>query len=165
MGKDVYHYLPKPPSRARDQAEFIRISFDSLVNYVPSIRKICDVNLFQKIKIKRSLKGSVHSSSVVPNSAKAEAMHGPTDEQIKKLWFVYIIECPCNKKEQAQMGVVAHVFNPSTQEAKTGESLSLRQAYSTKLVPRQSEWLHKETFSLNPPPSQKWGECEKWDSP
>lgn len=53
MGKDVYHYLPKPPSRARDQAEFIRISFDSLVNYVPSIRKICDVNLFQKIKIKK----------------------------------------------------------------------------------------------------------------
>jgi hypothetical protein len=40
--------------------------------------------------------------------------------------------------------VISHAFNPSTQEAKAGGYLSLRPAWSTKLVPRQAE-LHRKT--------------------
>jgi hypothetical protein len=41
---------------------------------------------------------------------------------------------------------VAHTFNPSTQEAKAGEFLSSRPAWSTKWVPGQPG-LHRETLS------------------
>ena len=57
------------------------------------------------------------------------------------------------KKYQLQMhfknlrpGVVAHIFNPSTQEAESGEFLSSRPAWSTEGVPGQPE-LHRETLS------------------
>jgi hypothetical protein len=42
--------------------------------------------------------------------------------------------------------VVAHAFNPSTQEAEAGRSMSLRPAWSTELVPGQPG-LHRETLS------------------
>jgi hypothetical protein len=35
-------------------------------------------------------------------------------------------------KEYSQLGVVAHVFNPSTQETEAGRFLSLRPAWSTE---------------------------------
>ena len=41
---------------------------------------------------------------------------------------------------------MAHAFNPSTQEAKAGGSLSLRPVSSTMWVPAQSG-LHRETLS------------------
>jgi hypothetical protein len=37
-----------------------------------------------------------------------------------------------NKKKKKQLGIVAHVFNPSTWEAEVGGFLSLRLAWSTK---------------------------------
>jgi hypothetical protein len=42
--------------------------------------------------------------------------------------------------------MVAHAFNPSTQEAEAGGFLSLRPAWSTKWVPGQSG-LYRETLS------------------
>jgi major histocompatibility complex class I len=44
--------------------------------------------------------------------------------------------------------VVAHTFNPSTQEAEAGRFLSSRPAWSTESVPEQPE-LHRETLSQN----------------
>jgi hypothetical protein len=44
-----------------------------------------------------------------------------------------------------QPGVVAHAFNPSTQEAESGGFLSSRPAWSTKWVPGQPG-LHRETL-------------------
>ena len=41
---------------------------------------------------------------------------------------------------------MVHAFNPSTQEAEAGGFLSLRPAWSTKLVPGQPG-LHRETLS------------------
>ena len=43
--------------------------------------------------------------------------------------------------------VVAHAFNPSTQEAEAGGSLSSRPAWSTEQVPGQSGLLHRENLS------------------
>jgi hypothetical protein len=46
--------------------------------------------------------------------------------------------------------MVAHAFNPGTQEAEAGGFLSLRPAWSTKWVPGQPG-LHRETlFQKNP---------------
>jgi hypothetical protein len=42
--------------------------------------------------------------------------------------------------------VVAHAFNPSTQEAEAGGFLSSRPAWSTELVPGQPG-LYRETLS------------------
>ena len=44
------------------------------------------------------------------------------------------------------MVVVAHTFNPSTQEAEEGGSLSSRPAWSTERIPGQSG-LQRETLS------------------
>jgi hypothetical protein len=46
-------------------------------------------------------------------------------------------------KTSPVLGVVAHVFNPSTSEAEAGEFLSSRPAWSTEWVPG----LHRETLS------------------
>jgi hypothetical protein len=54
------------------------------------------------------------------------------------------------KKKCSAPGVVAHAFNPSTQEAEAGGFLSSRPAWSTKWVPGQPE-LYRETLSLPPP--------------
>jgi hypothetical protein len=40
------------------------------------------------------------------------------------------------KKVLAESGVVAHVFNPGTQEIEAGRSQDSRPAWSTELVPR-----------------------------
>jgi hypothetical protein len=50
-------------------------------------------------------------------------------------------------KNSLSWAVVAHSFNPSTREAKTGESLSSRPAWSTEWVPGQPR-LHREALSL-----------------
>ena len=44
------------------------------------------------------------------------------------------------------LGVVAHAYNPSTQEAKAGGFLSSRPAWSTESVPGQPG-LYRETLS------------------
>ena len=49
-------------------------------------------------------------------------------------------------KINGQAVVVAHTFNPITQEAEAGGSLSLRPAWSMELVPEQPE-LYRETLS------------------
>jgi hypothetical protein len=50
-------------------------------------------------------------------------------------------------------GVVAHALTPSTEEAEAGRFLSLRSAWSTKQVPKQSG-LHREILS--------WGWVWRW---
>jgi hypothetical protein len=57
--------------------------------------------------------------------------------------FKYIFEWHKNKTRQ---GVLAHAFNPSTQEAEAGGFLSSRPAWSTKWVPGQPG-LYRETLS------------------
>jgi hypothetical protein len=47
---------------------------------------------------------------------------------------------------QIEPGMVAHTFNPSTQEAEAGGFLSSRPAWSTEWVPGQPG-LHRETLS------------------
>jgi len=42
--------------------------------------------------------------------------------------------------------MVTHAFNPSTREAKSGGSLSMRLDWSTELFPGQPE-LHRDTLS------------------
>jgi hypothetical protein len=54
-------------------------------------------------------------------------------------------------------GVVAHAFNPSTQEAEAGGFLSSRPAWSTKWVPGQPG-LHRETPSRK---TKKWKKKKK----
>jgi hypothetical protein len=49
-------------------------------------------------------------------------------------------------KTNSDWVLVAHAFNPSTQEAEPGGSLSLGSAWSTELVPGHSE-LCRETLS------------------
>jgi hypothetical protein len=55
------------------------------------------------------------------------------------LVYIYI------KNESFSQTVVAHAFNPSTQEAEAGGSLSLRPAWFTEQVPGQP-WLPRETL-------------------
>jgi hypothetical protein len=45
-----------------------------------------------------------------------------------------------------KLGMVAHIFNPSTREAEAGGFLSSRPAWSTNRVPGQPG-LHRETLS------------------
>jgi hypothetical protein len=52
----------------------------------------------------------------------------------------------CIKKGDEKLDMVAHAFNPSTQEAETGGFLSSRTAWSTKWVTGQPE-LYRETLS------------------
>ena len=49
-------------------------------------------------------------------------------------------------RERGEPDVVAQAFNPSTQEAEAGGSLSSRSAWSSERVPGQPG-LHKETLS------------------
>ena len=53
-----------------------------------------------------------------------------------------------NEKPSTSWAVVAHTFNPSTQEAEADRSLSSRPAWSTETVLGQSV-LHRETISQN----------------
>jgi hypothetical protein len=50
------------------------------------------------------------------------------------------------KKNSVVLGMVAHAFNPSTQEAEAGGFLSSRAAWSTEWVPGQPG-LYRETLS------------------
>jgi hypothetical protein len=50
--------------------------------------------------------------------------------------------------QMAELGVVAHAFNPSTGEAEAGRFLSSRPAWSTEWVPGQPG-LYRETLSQN----------------
>ena len=54
---------------------------------------------------------------------------------------------PFRVKHLSELGVVAHTFNPSTQEAEAeaGGFLSLRSTWSTKRVPGHPG-LHRETL-------------------
>jgi hypothetical protein len=49
--------------------------------------------------------------------------------EISKIQFTNYMKL---KKEEDQLGVVVHAFNPSTQEAEAGGFLSSRPAWSTK---------------------------------
>jgi hypothetical protein len=53
-----------------------------------------------------------------------------------------LFEQPCRgvlrKKQKEKINRVAHTFNPSTQEAEAGGSLSSRPAWSIEQVPGQS---------------------------
>jgi hypothetical protein len=57
--------------------------------------------------------------------------------------------------------VVAHAFNPSTQEAEASGFLILRPAWSTEQVPGQPE-LHRETLSWKTK-NANWGSYDKSD--
>jgi hypothetical protein len=50
------------------------------------------------------------------------------------------------KKIGGELGMVAHIFNASTQEAKAGRFLSSRPAWFTEQAPGQSG-LHREILS------------------
>jgi hypothetical protein len=49
------------------------------------------------------------------------------------------------KQQQQSQDVMAHAFNPSTQETEAGGLLSLRPAWSTEKAPGQPG-LHRETL-------------------
>jgi len=78
---------------------------------------------------------------------------------LKSSVFLYIWDIFClveflkDFKTQEPPGVVAHSFNPSTQEAEAGRFLSSRPAWSTKWVPGQPG-LHRETLSGKNKPNQ-----------
>jgi hypothetical protein len=61
-------------------------------------------------------------------------------------WVKVLLANPGELKFNFQPGVMAHAFNPSTQEAEAGGFLSSRPAWSTERVPGQPE-LHRETLS------------------
>ena len=67
------------------------------------------------------------------------------------IWFWYIFLW---LKNWLWPGVVAHAFNPSTQEAEAGGFLSSRPAWSTKWVPGQPG-IQRETLSQTPHPPPK----------
>jgi hypothetical protein len=76
----------------------------------------------------------------------------PAPEMYKYSVWWHVLKTP------SEPGVVAHAFNPSTQEAEAGGFLSSRPAWSTKWVPGQPG-LHRETLSSktknqNPKPNQ-----------
>jgi hypothetical protein len=69
-------------------------------------------------------------------------------------------------------GVVAHAFNPSTQEAEAGGFLSSRPAWSTKWVPGQPglyrETLSRKTKKQKNNKKKKFNQgnlCEGWNNP
>jgi hypothetical protein len=80
------------------------------------------------------------ASTVVERSKSQTRRHS---EACDLLWL--LVSCG-GIRGPPQPVVVAHNFNPSTQEAKTGRSLSLMPAWSTEQVPGQPG-LHRETLS------------------
>ena len=49
-------------------------------------------------------------------------------------------------KEKSWSGMVMHTFNPSTQEAESGKSLSSRPAWSTEPVPGTARAIQQKLF-------------------
>lgn len=56
----------------------------------------------------------------------------------------YIKNC---KKQTHKLGMVVHVFNPSTGETEAGGYLCLRPAWSPDRISGQPVWLHRENPS------------------
>jgi hypothetical protein len=52
-------------------------------------------------------------------------------------------------KDMSQLDVVAHTFNPSTQEAEAGRFLSSRPTWSTKVSPRTARAIQRNPVSKN----------------
>jgi hypothetical protein len=65
--------------------------------------------------------------------------------------------CVPTRKGENSRAVVAHAFNPSTQEAGAGGFLSSRPAWSTKWGPGQPG-LHRETLSQKTKQKKRKGE-------
>jgi hypothetical protein len=64
----------------------------------------------------------------------------------------------CLENSEVSQVVVLQAFNPSTQEAEGGRSLSSRPAWSTEWVPGKPE-LHRETLSGNHTKTQSSLKC------
>jgi hypothetical protein len=66
-----------------------------------------------------------HNHAFRPSSFPGSVLGGGT-------WWL-----PKGRKKRPRLGLVVHIFNPSTQEAEAGGFLSSRPAWSTKWVPGQ----------------------------
>jgi hypothetical protein len=69
------------------------------------------------------------------------------------------LHCKLFIKLRFCQGVVVHTFNPSTQEAEAGGSLSLRPAWSTEWVTGSLSYTEKPYLNTPPPPPPKKAEA------